>query len=74
MKNAKRTKAFLKSAAENAAKTRRNGICNAFVLRSVLYSLLFDKNHSRNDGWGKPQPLRLGSKNIQEQSELYGSS
>ena len=40
MKNAKITRAFLKSAAENAIKKRRNSICNAFVLRSVLYTPL----------------------------------
>lgn len=38
MKNAKITRAFLKSAAENAIKKRRNSICNAFVLWNVLYA------------------------------------
>ena len=40
MKNAKITRAFLKSAAENAIKKRRNSICNAFVLWNVLYALI----------------------------------
>lgn len=45
MKNAKRTKTFLKALLKMRLKKRRNSICNIFVLRSVLYDLLLSHIH-----------------------------